>query len=130
MYVYHNFNTRHLLKIRIWLIRLIGQIIVPSTYDGKIQVVNFRYWKCGWFLSLCHMTQLGHISSKHEPPWPIRCNRRRAWPINVHAFFVNMDNRWMERFENYDCLVRSCFGKNKYAKHRLTATVLLIASSV
>ena len=26
-------------------------------------------------------------------------------PYNVHAFFVNMDNMWTERFRNYDCLV-------------------------
>ena len=26
-------------------------------------------------------------------------------PYNVHALFVNMDNMWMERFRNYDCLV-------------------------
>ena len=26
-------------------------------------------------------------------------------PYNVHALFVNMDNMWMERLRNYDCLV-------------------------
>ena len=29
----------------------------------------------------------------------------RLDPCNVHALFVNMDNVWMERFGNYDCLV-------------------------
>ena len=24
---------------------------------------------------------------------------------NVHALFINMDNMWTERFENYGCLV-------------------------
>ena len=26
-------------------------------------------------------------------------------PYNVHALFVNMDNMFMERFGNYNCLV-------------------------
>ena len=39
-------------------------------------------------------------------------------PYNVHALFVNMDNMWMERFGNYDCLVttscNTCTAQNKW----------------
>ena len=70
----------------------------------KDTVVNFRYWKFGRFLSFGHMTQLGHILSIHEPPWPIRCDRGGLDPNDVHALFVNMCT---ERFGNYDCLVEN-----------------------
>ena len=30
-------------------------------------------------------------------------------PYSVHALFVNIDNMWMERFGNYDCLVQRLF---------------------
>ena len=46
----------------------------------KDTVVNFKCRKCDRILSYCHMTQLRHILSIHVPAWPIRCDRRRAWP--------------------------------------------------
>ena len=33
-------------------------------------------------------------------------------PYNVHALFVNMDNMWVERFGNYDRLVRTGYFTN------------------
>ena len=42
-----------------------GLIIVPSIYDGKIQWSTSGIENVADF---CHMTQLGHILSIHEPP--------------------------------------------------------------
>ena len=51
------------------------------------------------------MTQLGHILSIHEPLDQPGVTGGGLDPYNVHALFINMDNMWMERFGNYDCLV-------------------------
>ena len=38
-------------------------------------------------------------------------------PYNVHVLFVNMDNMWMERFGNYNCLVLLLRGEHFVELH-------------
>ena len=59
------------------------------------------------------MTLLGHILSTHDSLDQSGVTGGGLDPYNVHALFINMDNMWMERFGNYDCLVLTSFNRSR-----------------
>ena len=94
-------------KVKFWdlCVVLVTWVIFSSTYDGKIQwstsgienVADFCHFVT-WlnYVTFCpYMSLLGQSG----------VTGGALDPYNVHALFVNMDNMWMERFGNYDCLV-------------------------
>ena len=73
---------------------------MTERYRGQRQVL--KMWQ---ILSFCHMTQLGHFCPFMSLLDQSGVTGGGLDPYN--ALFVNMDNMWTERFENYDCLVTS-----------------------